>query len=198
MIIIFIIRYSKSKCCLAQRRSNTSRYNRFLPSSNRVVVQGRDDYWLFSWYDVKSAGLNKLCYTCYRAPLSVFPIREGTSVLGRRIHISFNLVRRYHSSNNPRNWRSFLCLQSSRGFAVQERGLKGQSRRNFDAVNNAQRRKHFRSLFLLRQQSQKRKRWGNTQTYPLNMLINELESSYWWNSGWHCKKMVSYFVSKSI
>ena len=105
-------------------------------------------------------------------------------------------MRRYHSSNNPRNWRSFL--QSSRGFAVQERGLKGQSRRNFDAVNNAQRRKHFRYLFLLREPSQKRKRWGNTQTYPLNMLMNELESSYWWNSGWHCKNMVSYFVSKSM
>ena len=41
------------------------------------------------------------------------------------------------------------------------------------------------------------KRWGNTQTFPSNMLINELELSYRWNSGWHCKKMVSYFVSKS-
>ena len=106
-------------------------------------------------------------------------------------------MRRYHSSNNPRNWRSFLCLQSSRGFAVQERGLKGQSRRNFDAVNNAQRRKHFRYLFLLREPSQN-KRWGNTQTYPSNMLMNKLELSYRWNSGWHCKKMVSCFVSKSI
>ena len=104
-------------------------------------------------------------------------------------------MRRYHSSNNPRNWRSFL--QSSRGFAVQERGLKGQSRRNFDAVNNAQRRKHFRYLFLLREPSQN-KRWGNTQTYPSNMLMNKLELSYRWNSGWHCKKMVSCFVSKSI
>ena len=90
-----------------------------------------------------------------------------------------------------------MCLQSSRTFAVQERGLKGQSRRNFDAVNNAQRRKHFRYLFLLREPSQN-KRWGNTQTFPSNMLINELELSYRWNSGWHCKKMVSYFVSKSI
>ena len=41
------------------------------------------------------------------------------------------------------------------------------------------------------------KRLGNTQTFPSNMLINELELSYRWNSGWHCKKMVSYFVSKS-
>ena len=134
----------------AIRRSNTPSHNRFLPSSNRVVVQGKDDYWLFSWYDVKSAGLNKLCYTCYRAPLTVFPILEGTSVLGRKTHISFNLVRRYHSSNNPHNWRSFLCLQSSRGFAVQERGLKGQSRRNFDAVNDTQRRKHLLSISVKR------------------------------------------------
>ena len=91
-----------------QRRSNTPRQNRFLQSSNRVVVQGKDDYWLFSWYDVKSAGLNKLCClcvnsTCYRAPQSVFPIREGMSVLGRKTYISFNPVRRYHSSNNQRN-----------------------------------------------------------------------------------------------
>ena len=42
------------------------------------------------------------------------------------------------------------------------------------------------------------KRLGNTQTFPSNMLINELELSYRWNSGWHCKKMVSCFVSKSI
>ena len=41
------------------------------------------------------------------------------------------------------------------------------------------------------------KRLGNTQTFPSNMLINELELSYRWNSGWHGKKMVSYFVSKS-
>ena len=90
-----------------------------------------------------------------------------------------------------------MCLQSSRSYAVQGRGLKGQSRRNFDAVNNAQRRKHFRYLFLLREPSQN-KRWGNTQTYPSNMLMNKLELSYRWNSGWHCKKMVSCFVSKSI
>ena len=36
------------------------------------------------------------------------------------------------------------------------------------------------------------------KTYPSNMLINELELSYRWNNGWHCKKMVSRFVSKSI
>ena len=90
-----------------------------------------------------------------------------------------------------------MCLQSSHTFAVQESGLKGQSRRNFDTVNNAQRRKHFRSLFLLREPS-KNKRWGNTQTYPSNMLMNELQLSYRWNSGWHSKNMVLYFVSKSI
>ena len=90
-----------------------------------------------------------------------------------------------------------MCLQSSRTFALPERGLKGQSRINFDTVSNAERRKHFRYLFLLREPSQN-KRWGNTQTYPSNMLMNELELSYRWNSGWHCKKMVSCFVSKSI
>ena len=89
-----------------------------------------------------------------------------------------------------------MCLQSSRTFALPERGLKGQSRINFDTVSNAERRKHFRYLFLLREPSQN-KRWGNTQTYPSNMLMNKLELSYRWNSGWHCKKMVSYFVSKS-
>ena len=31
-----------------------------------------------------------------------------------------------------------------------------------------------------------------------NMLMNELELSYRWNSGWHCKNMVSCFVPKSI
>ena len=73
-----------------QRRSNTPRQNRFLQSSNRVVVQGKDDYWLFSWYDVKSAGPNKLCCfcvnsTCYPVPQSVFLIRDGTSVLGKKL-----------------------------------------------------------------------------------------------------------------
>ena len=90
-----------------------------------------------------------------------------------------------------------MCLQSSRTFALPERGLKGQSRINFDTVSNAEIRKHFRYLFLLRQPSQN-KIWGNVQTYPSNMLMNELELSYRWNSGWHCKKMVSCFVSKSI
>ena len=72
--VALLIRYSRNKCChahvwmLSTKGGAILRDNRFLPSWNRVVVQGKDDYWLFSWYDVKSAGLNKLCYTCYRAP----------------------------------------------------------------------------------------------------------------------------------
>ena len=125
------------------------------------------------------------------------PSNPGRNVLGRKTLILFNPVRRYHNSTNQRNKRSFLCLQSSRTFAVQERGLKGQSRRNFDTVNNAQRRKHFLYLFLLREPSQN-KRWGNIQKIPFKHADHELELSYRCNNGWHCKQMISCFFLKFI
>ena len=91
-----------------------------------------------------------------------------------------------------------MCLQSSRTFVVQERGLKGQSRRNFRHRKQCTKKKTFSlSISFKTTNASQNKRWGNTQTFPSNMLINELELSYRWNSGWHCKKMVSYFVSKS-
>ena len=45
------------------------------------------------------------------------------------------------------------------------KGFKGPEQEKLDTVNNAQRRKHFRYLFLLREPSQN-KRWGNTQKIP--------------------------------
>ena len=83
-------------------------------------------------------------------------------------------------------------------FRITGKGFKGPEQdklRHRKQCRN--KKKHFRYLFLLREPSQN-KRWGNTQTYPSNMLMNELELSYRCNSGWHCKKMVSCFVSKSI
>ena len=76
-----------------------------------------------------------------------------------------------------------------------EKGLKG--RINFNTVNNAQTRKHFRYLFLLDNQA-KIKDGERLKRYPSNMLMNELELSYRWNSGWHYKKMISRFVLKLI
>ena len=79
------------------------------------------------------------------------------------------------------------------------KGFKGPEQEKLRHRKQCTKKKTFSlSISFKTTNASQNKRWGNTQTFPSNMLINELELSYRWNSGWHCKKMVSCFVSKSI
>ena len=77
------------------------------------------------------------------------------------------------------------------------KGFKGPEQEKLRHRKQCRKKKTFSLSISVREPSQN-KRWGNIQTYPSNMLMNELELSYRWNSGWRCKNMVSCFVSKSI
>ena len=141
------------------------RDNSFLLSSNRVVVQGKDDYWLF-FLETMSNPLDWInCVVHIQIPLateclSVLSIQEGTFWVEK---LTYHLMQCDGTTAQLINaTKEVSCVYNQ---AVISQYRKKPEQKNFDTINNAQRRKHFRSLFLLREPSQNQ-RWGNIQKMP--------------------------------